>query len=144
MSSEADVFFRRLRRRLFSLLPDILYLPKYFVLFFFAADMRCNYMILNPITFKPYYLNLIPITNVSTGTHNYNTQTYNCDTLSWCFTYTRKHKLLDSYSTGLVHMLGQHFNRWTSIETTFVQEFFLGIMCRERHPVVTYVRYFLV
>ena len=28
-------------------------------------------MILNPITLEPYNLNSIPITNVSTGTHNY-------------------------------------------------------------------------
>ena len=101
-------------------------------------------MILNPITFKPYYLNLIPITNVPmepiTIIHRHIIVTRCHGVLR----IPKKHKLLDSYSTGLVHMLGQHFNRWTSIETTFVQEFFLGIMCRERHAVVTYIRYFLV
>ena len=48
---------------------------KYCAIFFIAVELRCNYMIINPITFEPYNLNLIPITNVSTGTHNYNAQT---------------------------------------------------------------------
>ena len=45
-------------------------------------------MILNPITFEPYILNLIPITDVSTGTHNYNAQTYFC--MRMCKTYVDK------------------------------------------------------
>ena len=52
-------------------------LPKLFARIFFsiAAELRCNYMILNPITFEPYNLTFIPITNFSTGNHNYNAQT---------------------------------------------------------------------
>ena len=50
-------------------------LPKYFAVFCCHWTQRCNYMILTPVTFKPYNLNSIHITNVSTGTHGYNAQT---------------------------------------------------------------------
>ena len=50
--------------------------PKYFVPFFIAAELRCNKLILIIITFEPFNLNSILITNGSTGTRNYNAQTY--------------------------------------------------------------------
>ena len=65
--SGTDLSFRRPCQRLFSLLPDSLYLAQ---IFFIAAELQCNYMILNPITFKLYNLNLLSITKVSTGTHS--------------------------------------------------------------------------
>ena len=74
-----DSIFRRLFFfcELTSVLDDCLIVctsPHYFEMFFIPAELRCNYMILNPITSEPYNLNSIPIINVSTETHNYNAQ----------------------------------------------------------------------
>ena len=47
----------------------------YASVYFHACLIVCTYMFLNPITFESYNLNIILITNVSTGTHKYNVQT---------------------------------------------------------------------
>ena len=69
LPSRGDVCFGRPCRRLFSLFSDSLYC------FPIPAELLCNYIILNSITFEPYNLNSIPITNVPTGTYYYNAQT---------------------------------------------------------------------
>ena len=84
LPSGADVCFIRPCRRLFSLLPDSLYLAQIFFTLS-LLQLRCNYMFLNPIIFEPDNLNVIPISSVYTGSHNYNAQTNLC--MITCKTY---------------------------------------------------------
>ena len=77
LPSRVDVCFGRPCLRLFSLLPDRLYLAQIFsTVFIIAAELRCHYMILISITLETYNLNSILITNVPTATHIYSVQSY--------------------------------------------------------------------
>ena len=90
LDNHADVFFH------FCLI--VCTLLNFFVLFFIADELCCNYMILNPIMFELYNLNVIPTINVTTGTHNYNAQTLFFMRMCKTYVYIMRYNLKDLQS----------------------------------------------